>query len=276
MGNHAEPIVALFLPIFALIPHPMTLVVLQALALATMPFTAWSIAQRKGLDRFTGGCLALLLVVMPATGFIAIHEFHPEALAAPLLLLLIEARVAQRLRGYWLWFGLALACKENIALLLIAWCVVHAWLDRRRSFSEQCRWNAVPMLVAAGWLFLYGAWISPLLNGGRVDYLELYSHLGRTPAEIVMNFFVEPQRAASALWRAITHGNMAWSLLLCFLGLPLLRPQWLLICAPILLQHLLSSRSSNGRSIFTMQRRFCPCSGSLRLRLWQRVEDRIS
>ena len=48
MGNHAEPIVFLLAPVFAIFPHPMTLVAVQTLAFATMPFTAWRIARRLG------------------------------------------------------------------------------------------------------------------------------------------------------------------------------------------------------------------------------------
>src|SRR6187399_1231785 len=37
MGNHAEPIVFLFTPFFALWSHPMLFVIVQTIALATMP-----------------------------------------------------------------------------------------------------------------------------------------------------------------------------------------------------------------------------------------------
>src|ERR1700734_208226 len=41
MGNHAEPIVFLLTPLFAICPHPMLFVAVQTLAFATMPFIAW-------------------------------------------------------------------------------------------------------------------------------------------------------------------------------------------------------------------------------------------
>ncbi|MEQ1858414.1 MAG: DUF2079 domain-containing protein [Chthoniobacteraceae bacterium] len=241
MGNHAEPIVFLALPAFAICPHPLLLVFAQAVALASMPFTAWRIARRLDAPALP---LALATVLLPATGFIGLHEFHPEALAAPLLLLVAEARLAGRIGRFWLWWLLALGTKENIALLLVAWAIVHACVEWRKSAAEQWRWNVLPGLVAAGWLVLYGAWLAPALNGGKVDYAELYSHLGRSGGEIVGTMFTQPARVFSHLLRSLGGGDLLWAMLLPLLALPVLRPRWLLIAAPILLQHLLSWRSS--------------------------------
>lgn len=244
MGNHVEPLVFLLVPLFAVCPHPMLLVAVQAAALATMPRTAWRIARRLGIEERAAFWLAMAIILMPATGFVGLHEFHPEAFAAPLVLLLIEARLAGRLDWFWVWFAAVLACKENMALLLVAWGAVHALWDWRRSLREQWIWNLAPLLAAAAWFVVCTRFITPALNAGKVDYLELYSHLGRTGGEIIARMFREPQVALGALWRAATQGNLVWGLLAPLLALPLFRPRWLLIGVPILLQHLLSWRSS--------------------------------
>jgi uncharacterized membrane protein len=242
MGNHAEPIVFLMAPIFALCPHPMTLVAVQTLAFGTMPFTAWRIGQRMGLERRAALLLALATLLTPASLSVAIHEFHPEALAAPLLLLLIEARLAERRGWYLLWFLAVLSVKENMAPLLMAFCAIGVLQDRKRDRAWQIRWNLAPMLTAAAWLLLCAKVISPRLNAGNVDYLQLYGHLGASGGDILLKFFTEPSRAFHALGAALSKGNMLWALLVPFLCLPLLRPRWLLVASPILLQHLLSWR----------------------------------
>src|ERR1700759_4374982 len=56
MGNHAEPIVFLLTPLFAICPHPMMSVAVQAVAFASMPFTAWRIGQRLKLERSAAIC----------------------------------------------------------------------------------------------------------------------------------------------------------------------------------------------------------------------------
>ncbi len=242
MGNHAEPIMFLVAPIFAAIPHPMTLVAVQAAAMASMPFTAWRICGRLRFGPGAAIALALLTVVNPGSCFIAIHEFHPEAFAAPFLLLLIEARLARNLARFWLWFLICVACKENIALLLVVWGGVFSILDRRCDLRHQWRWNIAPALLAACWVGLYGLWLSPWLNQGRVEYTSLYSHLGNSGSDILTKLFMEPHRAGNALRNGLTKGNLVWGLAVSFAGLPFLRPRWLLIAAPLLLQHVLSSR----------------------------------
>ncbi|MCX6976513.1 MAG: DUF2079 domain-containing protein [Verrucomicrobia bacterium] len=169
---------------------------------------------------------------------------NPETLAAPLLLLLIEARLQQRSAHFWLWFLLTLSVKENIALLLVTFSIVWIGLDWKKSPAWNLRWNFLPLAVATTWLLICLQIISPMLNAGHVDYLQLYAPLGSTSGEIVRHFFTEPHRVSHALWRALSQGNLLPSLLLPFLLLPLLRPRWLCIASPLILQHLLSSRSS--------------------------------
>lgn len=243
MGNHAEPVVFLALPLFALCPHPMLLVGLQTVALASLPLTAFRLARLKGLAAGESSALAAAVMLLPATAFVGLHEFHPEAFAAPLLLLVAEARAKGKLGWYWLWWLLAVGTKENIALLLVAWAVVHGWVERRSGCRELWRWSVAPGCAALVWLVLYGSVISPALNGGKVDYLELYSHLGKTGPEIVAGLFTQPH-ALHALGRSLSQGDLVWLSLLPLLGLPLLHPRWLLIAAPALLQHLLSWRGS--------------------------------
>src|ERR1700759_1433969 len=74
MGNHAEPIVFLLTPLFAICPHPMLFVAAQTLAFATMPFTAWRIGRQLKLEPYAALCLALATLVTPATFSIAIYE----------------------------------------------------------------------------------------------------------------------------------------------------------------------------------------------------------
>jgi uncharacterized membrane protein len=244
MGNHQEPIAFLILPFFKIWSSPMLLVLIQTLMLATMPFTGWRIARRLEFGPQASLWLALTTLLAPATGFIALHEFHPEALAAPLILLMLEARLKRRPGLFWLWFLLVLACKENMALLLAWMCAVHFILERERGREWQAQWNVVPGVLALIWLLLCSLVIRPMLNRGNVDYLELYSHLGKSGGTILVGFLAHPAAAIGAFWRGLTGGNLVWGLLAPFLLLPLLKPRWLIVAAPIFAQHLLSWRPS--------------------------------
>ncbi len=244
MGNHQDPIVFLALPFYKMWSHPMLLVILQTLALATMPFTGWRIARHLEFGEKASLWLALATLLAPATGFVALHEFHPEALTAPLLLLMFQGRLQRRPGMFWLSFILVLMCKESMGLLLAWISVVYAVIERDRDREWRIGWNVIPGCVAFGWFLLCVLVIGPALNGGNVDFLGLYSDLGKSGGEIAGGFFTHPGKAAGALWRGITGGNLTLGTLLPFLMLPLLRPRWIIMAAPIFLQHLLSWRQS--------------------------------
>ncbi len=250
LGNHVEPIVLLIAPLFLIFRHPMVFIVVQSAALASMGPVAFSIGQRLGLDRKTALLLAVAMLITPATGYIALHEFHPEAFTAPLLLLLFRARLRGSLRAHWGWLIAILACKENMALLIAAYCAVHVALERKRPLSELRARYLWPMALSILWFLLCTKWITPALNPGNIDYLALYDRLGDSAGDILVKAITQPQRIFGALFRALSHGNLLWALLLPFLALPCLRPRWLLIATPILLQHLLSWRSSEWTIYF--------------------------
>ena len=250
LGNHVEPIVFLFAPFFFLFRHPMLFVVVQNLALASMGPIGYDIAKRLGFDRKQSALLALSLLISPAAGYIALHEFHPEALTAPFLLLMFRARLLDSVKWHWIWFIAVLACKENMALLLAAYCAVLSITERRRGFGYLSQWYLWPMTVAIFWFVLCTQLITPALNPGDIDYFALYDRLGRSPIEILRNCITQPHKITRPLIDALIHGNLVWGLLLPFLFLPLLRPRWLFVAAPILLQHLLSWRTSEWMIFF--------------------------
>jgi len=250
LGNHVEPIVFLFAPLFAVFRHPMLFVAVQNAALATMPLVGYNIAKRLGLDEKRACLLSAALLLAPAAGYIAIHEFHPEALVAPFLLLMLQARAATSISRHWLWFVAVLACKENMAPLLIVYCATQCVAERNRGLAELRRWYLWPMSLALIWFLLCAYVITPALNSGNIDYVALYDQLGTTPANMLFNAIIRPHLIGKALLQALTHGNLVWGLLFPFLCLPLLRPRWIVIAAPILLQHLLSWRSSEWMIYF--------------------------
>jgi uncharacterized membrane protein len=250
LGNHVEPIVFLIAPLFLLFRHPLVFVLVQNVALASMGPVAFRIGQRLGLDRKTALLLAGAVLITPATGYIALHEFHPESFTAPFLLLMLHARLRCSLRAHWGWLVALLACKENMALLIAAYCAVHVVLERKRPLAELRAWYLWPMALSVLWFLVCAKLITPALNSGSIDYLALYDRLGASGGDILLKAITQPQRIFGALFQSLSHGNLLWALLLPFLGVPLMRPRWLLIAAPILLQHLLSWRSSEWTIYF--------------------------
>jgi uncharacterized membrane protein len=250
LGNHVEPIVVLIAPLFLLFRHPLVFVLVQNAALASMGPVAFGIGRRLGLDRKTAFLLGGAILLTPATGYIALHEFHPEAFTAPFLLLMFHARLRGSLRTHWGWLIAVLACKENMALLIAAYCAVHLILERKRPPAELRAWYLWPMAVSVLWFVVCAKLITPALNSGSIDYLALYDRLGTSAGDILLKAITQPRLIFGALLQSLSQGNLLWALLLPFLALPIVRPRWLLIASPILLQHLLSWRSSEWTIYF--------------------------
>ncbi|MEO7932143.1 MAG: DUF2079 domain-containing protein [Chthoniobacterales bacterium] len=237
-GNHADFIILLIWPLFAVIRHPMTLIVVQNLALAACLPLGWKIARQMGWNSRSSFWLASVLLINPVLTFVALHEFHPEAFAAPLWLAIYHSWQKKNLRAFWLFLILFLSCKENLGLLAGAWCFIKLFEHPSRQILWQ--WIIFPGLFIAGWMAVYLFWLGPKWNAGNVDFGALYSHLHEKGL----------LAGASDVFHSSLQGSILWALLLPMLFLPLRKPLSLLPTMPLLLQHLLSWRSSEWTIYF--------------------------
>ena len=231
-GNHADFIILLILPVYAIFQHPLTLIIVQNLALAACIPLGWKIARQLGWSVTSSFWLAMLLLLNPILTFVALHEFHPEAFAAPLWLAIYWSWQRKDLRMFWLFLVLFVSCKENLGLVAGAWCFTQLFSKPSRQILLQ--WSILPGIFIAACMGIYFLWLGPRWNAGNVDFAALYSHLHEK------GIF----RGAIDVLGSSLYGNLLWVLLLPMLLLPLRRPLALLPALPILLQHLLSWRAS--------------------------------
>lgn len=249
LGNHADIIVLVLAPIFAIFPHPLMPVAAQAIICALAAPLGYRTARFSGLEPGPSFFLALTLLLTPAMMHAASFEFHPEALTATFLMLMYHGQVRGRRWIFWSGALLTLSCKENMALLLAAYAIVHGalelWKLRRTGFtlSPMLVQSILLLLLCVGWFVGYEKILRPALNQSNVDYGSLYDHLGGSLGAVALSPFTNPAALFKALNESL-RGNLLWATLLPVAFLPLLRPQWIIIAGPILAQHLLSNRSS--------------------------------
>ena len=104
--------------------------------------------------------------------------------------------------------------------------------------------NVIPGVAAATWFVLCTLVIAPALGTAVPADSARYAHLGDLPGGFVSAVVMHPAKSAAAMWRGLFGGNLAWATLLPFLLLPLLRPRWIVMAAPIFAEHLLSAQQS--------------------------------
>jgi uncharacterized membrane protein len=248
LSIHVEPIILPLALLYLIHSGPETLLVTQtvALALGAIPLFALSL-RRLPEAPFVGVALAFGYLISPLLLGIALWEFHPVALATPLLIAAVWALDARRYKWFLAAAILAMSTKEDIGLsiAILALLLAIARPERRR----------FGLLVAAGallWVLICFKVILPHYNvgipGGN-NYWYRYAWLGATPAEAVLNLFIRPWILLGHLFEPARLGYLA-ILLRTAGGLGLLAPIALLALVPDLAINLLSTHSEQYSGFF--------------------------
>ena len=86
LGAHFDPLIVLLAPLWWLWPHPSLLLVVQAVSVALGAVPVFLLARKHLGTDWAGLGLALVYLLYPPTQWLVVDDFHPVALATPLLL----------------------------------------------------------------------------------------------------------------------------------------------------------------------------------------------
>jgi uncharacterized membrane protein len=245
-GDHASLVLFLVAPIYAIARHPFTLLAIQTAALALGAVAVYRIARRRLSRGDVAWALAAAYLLQPALCYLNLFEFHPEALATTALLFTLERLEHDRGGQVLLCAGLALACREDVALAVLALALVVGWTRRPRGW----RLGGALAGLAVASLIMTLALLRPLFNAGQAEYGGMYRAWGETPLDVVRGVLLHPASALAAL--VSTTGDpfdtalkqaTYLHLLLPLLFLPVLSPLVLAPALPILAEHMLSART---------------------------------
>jgi uncharacterized membrane protein len=219
LGSHVDPILALLAPLWWLWPSPGMLLAAQAaaIALGALP-VFWLARKHLGSDR-AGLGFALAYLLYPATEWLTLNEFHPVALACPLLLYAFWYLDEDRLALFGIFAVLAALTKEEIPLVIAGMGLWYA-LSRRRVAAGA----AIALLGVAVTAVSIGVILPHFNDGASSQFYDRYDALGASPREILGALVSHPLRALeTAFGRAGTHYlmHLLIPLALLFLGAPL-------------------------------------------------------
>ncbi len=263
LGIHVWPILLPVSLIYLVWPDPRALLVLQAVVVALGAWPLFWLARRAlageqasgsghaenpasraaGLQQIARGpagpnVLALIFVfaylMLPALQAANRFDFH-EIVLAPTLLLMAFWRLENAQWGQFaLWAGLAMACKEDVALLVLM-MGLYTLIARRRFWP-----GLITVAVSAAWFWVAAGVILPHFDVAGASPLGYrYSHLGDSLGEIALTFVTRPGFVLRSL---ATAENLAYvrDLLTPVAFLSFLAPQVLVLALPALLENLLS------------------------------------
>jgi uncharacterized membrane protein len=238
LGAHVDPILMLFAPLWWIWPSPDMLLVVQALVVPLGALPVFLLARKHlGSARAALG-FAIAYLLYPATGWLTLNEFHPVALATPLLLFAFWYLDEDRLLPFAFFAIGAAACKEEIALVVAGFGIWYA-VSRRR-------WLVGTVVAAAGatWSAVaIGVVIPHYHAGAESDFYGRYSEVGGSAGGIAKTLFMHPLRIAEAAFSS-RDIRFLLDLIAPLAALCLLAPLVLVAALPELAINLLSATTT--------------------------------
>ena len=197
LAAHFDPILAAFAPLWWIWPSPEMLLAVQAVAVALGALPVFWLARKHVGSERAGLAFALVYLLYPATEWLTLNEFHPVALACPLLLYAFWYLDEDRLVPFAIFAALAMTTKEEIGLVV---AVFGIWYAIRRR-----RWRTGGIVVACGVLvsaLAIGVIIPHYNDGADSSFYGRYNAIGGSFGGIAKTVVTHPWRLFEQAFQA--------------------------------------------------------------------------
>lgn len=183
---HFEPIMFPISLLYLVFPTPKTLLVLQTLVVASGAFPAFWLTRLRLRNEWAGVVIAALYLLYPAQQWATIFDFHAVTLTAALLLFVLYFMYTRRTVLLFVFAILAMACKEEIPVVLAIyalWSIV---------FQRRYRSGLALFLLGIVWtaVGLYVVHVSSPL--GHSLLTSRLSYLGNSPVHVALHILRHP------------------------------------------------------------------------------------
>ena len=246
LAVHFEPIILPLSLLYAFHADPRILLVFQTLVLASGALPVFLLT-RYFLPEWPllGALMAVAYLLAPALLGVNIFDFHPVALATPLLLYAILALTYRRYGWFILACVLAAACKEDVPLNVALLGILVVWKYKLPRLGT--------LLIIGGilWSALAFLVIIPHFYPGAQhnNFWYRYEQLGSSPGVAIVNIILHPWLLFTTF---ITLDRLYYlaNLLRSTGFLPLLAPEWLIPALPTLAVNLLSTDPNTYSGVY--------------------------
>jgi uncharacterized membrane protein len=236
-GHHLNLIVAAFVPFYWLGAGPAFLYIAQATGLAVAAFPIYLIARDRFAKPWMGLLFAVVYLMYAPIQWMSWANFHPESLVIAPLLYAWWFASHRRWRAMFVALLIALAIREDAALVVIMLGLVLAIMYRRGKGDHHDRMMALATCVLGfAWYAVATRFVIPHFNQGKQPfYIQyFYSNYGKDMPEIIQTMIRHPNRViadATQPDRLRFYRDLALPLG----GLPVVAPLALFMAVPQLL-----------------------------------------
>jgi uncharacterized membrane protein len=230
-GDHASFILVFLVPLYWLGASMKVLLVLQAVVLALAAWPVFLIARDLLASERVAAVLATVFLLQPALAWTAREQFHPDAFEVPLLLFALWFMLRRRWVGFFMFVGLALLVKEDVALVTLLLGVYVAVRYSRKVGLATVAGSVLYFVIAVYGVMRHFNGVG-ILNAWRIPF--------GGAGGLATTLLTDPLRVADYL---AAGGRLwyLWQLLAPLALLPLLAPGVLAVAAGPILVNLLST-----------------------------------
>jgi uncharacterized membrane protein len=248
LGVHVEPILLLVALFYLIHSGPETLLILQTIALALGAVPLFLLGQRRLPELpLTAAAIACAYLLSPLLLGEALWDFHPVALATPLLLLALWALDSRQYTLFAIAAVLAALTKEDVALALIPLGLYIAF------WRGKPRFGGAVALLATAWVLVCFLVILPHFNGGASggnNYWYRYAWAGASPGDALKNLATHPWLLITFVLGSLPRRGYIAMVLRTGGGLGIFAPVVLISALPELAVNLYSSHPEQYSGFF--------------------------
>ncbi|MEX0269047.1 DUF2079 domain-containing protein [Leptolyngbyaceae cyanobacterium UHCC 1019] len=208
LGGHADWIMVFVAIPYKIYPSVFWLLGIQAIALSMGALPTYHLAQQAGLKDGQSTAIAAAYLLYPLIFNLNLFDFHPEVIALPLILTAILTAKRKQVGWFVGCLILILGCRAALSLTVFA---MGFWLWL---FEKRLKCGAIALILGGGWFLFATQVLIPAFPPGGVISVARFDYLGSSVGEIVLNLFLKPHLALSAL---LTLPNLQY---LCLIFLP--------------------------------------------------------
>lgn len=234
LSTHADFILVLLAPLYALWPDPRNLLLIQTIVLAAGSFFVYLLAKEVLKNKHLALVFGFIYLINPGIERTNLYDFHAVTLATTFLLATFYFFIKKRYVLFLVFAILAGLCKEQIWLTVGLFGPFLFFWHKKRIFGT------IVFIVSILFSYYLISYAIPQALGSQHFALAYYSDFGDSPIKIIESILLSPQKTFSIL---LLHDRIDYlKQLFVPLGyLSVFTPWFLIFAAPDLVIDLLSN-----------------------------------
>ncbi len=211
---HAEPLLVLYLPLYALAPSPQMLIFLQTVCIAVSSVPVFLLARKLFRNDAGAICMAVAMLFFPSIVALAIGQVHTVTFALPFLVYAYSFIHEERFWPYVVMLALVSLGKETFPMTAAMFAPYALWQRRR------WRWVVTSFVIPVGLLLFNLGVVRPHFARGQEYFaLQYFPGMGDSLGGFVQTILTRPDIVAerlftvrNAIYLAMLLGGVAYFL----------------------------------------------------------------